>query len=38
MDADMVILDAGPAQNAANFARVHYTLRQERVIYPLLAN
>lgn len=38
MDADLVVLDADPTQDVANFAKVHYTLRHGRVIYPLPSN
>lgn len=38
MDADLVVLDADPAQDAANFAKVHYTLRRGRIIYQQAAN
>ena len=33
MDADLVVLDADPADNPANFAKVHYTIRGGRIIY-----
>lgn len=33
MDADLVVLDADPAQDARAFAKVKYTLRRGRVIY-----
>ncbi len=35
MDADMVILSADPADDVRNFAKVRYTIRGGRVIYPL---
>jgi imidazolonepropionase-like amidohydrolase len=38
MEADLVVLDADPAQDAANFSKVHYTLRHGRVIYALPTN
>jgi imidazolonepropionase-like amidohydrolase len=38
MDADLVVLDADPAADAGNFTKVHYTLRQGRVIYSLPTN
>lgn len=33
MDADLVVLDADPATDVRNFARVAYTLRKGQVIY-----
>lgn len=33
MDADLVVLDADPAIDVRNFAKVAYTLRQGKVIY-----
>lgn len=33
MDADLVVLDADPALDVRNFARVAYTIRNGRVIY-----
>jgi imidazolonepropionase-like amidohydrolase len=33
MDADLVVLAADPAQDAANFARVRYTIRHGKIIY-----
>jgi imidazolonepropionase-like amidohydrolase len=33
MDADLVVLDADPAHDVRNFARVAYTIRNGRVIY-----
>jgi len=33
MDADLVVLDADPAADARNFAKVAYTIRDGRVIY-----
>ena len=33
MDADLVVLDADPAQDVRNFAKVAYTIRNGRVIY-----
>ncbi len=33
MDADLVILDADPADDVRNFAKVAYTIRNGRVIY-----
>jgi imidazolonepropionase-like amidohydrolase len=38
MDADLVVLDGDPARDARNFAKVHYTIRAGRVIYPVPAN
>jgi imidazolonepropionase-like amidohydrolase len=38
MEADLVVLDADPAQDAANFSKVHCTLRHGRVIYSLPTN
>lgn len=35
MEADLVVLDADPAQDTANFSKVHYTLRHGRVMYAL---
>ncbi|HLJ13028.1 MAG TPA: amidohydrolase family protein [Bryobacteraceae bacterium] len=35
MQADLVVLDGDPARDVRNFARVHYTIRQGQVIYPL---
>jgi imidazolonepropionase-like amidohydrolase len=32
-DADLVILDGDPAQDVANFAKVHSTIRSGRIIY-----
>ena len=36
MRADLVILDGDPASDVRNFARVRYTIRMGRVIYPLV--
>jgi imidazolonepropionase-like amidohydrolase len=33
MDADLVVLAADPAQDAANFAKVRYTIRHGKIIY-----
>jgi imidazolonepropionase-like amidohydrolase len=33
MDADLVVLDADPAADVRNFARVAYTIREGKVIY-----
>jgi imidazolonepropionase-like amidohydrolase len=33
MDADLAVLDADPADNPANFAKVHYTIRSGHIIY-----
>ncbi len=33
MDADLVVLAADPAQDAANFAKVRYTIRNGEIIY-----
>jgi imidazolonepropionase-like amidohydrolase len=33
MDADLVILDADPAEDVANFAKVRTTIRSGRIIY-----
>ncbi|HEY6348782.1 MAG TPA: amidohydrolase family protein [Candidatus Angelobacter sp.] len=33
MDADLVVLDADPAQDVRNFAKVAYTIRAGKVIY-----
>jgi imidazolonepropionase-like amidohydrolase len=33
MDADLVILSGDPAQNAAAFSKVRYTIRSGKVIY-----
>jgi imidazolonepropionase-like amidohydrolase len=33
MDADLVVLDADPAADVRNFAKVAYTIRNGRVIY-----
>jgi imidazolonepropionase-like amidohydrolase len=33
MDADFAVLAADPAQDAANFAKVRYTIRHGRIIY-----
>jgi imidazolonepropionase-like amidohydrolase len=33
MDADLVVLDADPADDVANFAKVHSTIRRGRIIY-----
>ena len=33
MDADLVVLDADPATDVRNFAKVAYTIRNGRVIY-----
>lgn len=33
MDADLVVLAADPAQDAANFAKVRYTIRNGKIIY-----
>jgi imidazolonepropionase-like amidohydrolase len=33
MDADFAVLAADPAQDAANFAKVRYTIRQGKIIY-----
>jgi imidazolonepropionase-like amidohydrolase len=33
-DADLVVLDADPARDVRNFARVRYTVRGGRTIYP----
>jgi imidazolonepropionase-like amidohydrolase len=38
MDADLVVLDGDPSQDARNFAKVRYTIRAGRVIYPVPAN
>jgi imidazolonepropionase-like amidohydrolase len=38
MDADLVVLDGDPSQDARNFAKVYYTIRAGRVIYPVPAN
>lgn len=35
LDADLVVLDADPAADAANFAKVRCTIRGGRVIYPI---
>jgi imidazolonepropionase-like amidohydrolase len=35
MDADLVVLDADPMVDAANFARVRCTISRGRMIYPL---
>jgi imidazolonepropionase-like amidohydrolase len=32
-DADLAVLAADPAQDAANFAKVRYTIRHGRIIY-----
>jgi len=34
MDADLVVLDADPAADAKNFAKVGYTIRGGKIIYP----
>jgi imidazolonepropionase-like amidohydrolase len=34
MDADLVVLDADPAADAANFAKVRCTIRGGRILYP----
>ena len=33
MDADFVVLDADPAADVKNFAKVRYTVRGGKVIY-----
>jgi len=33
MDADFVVLDADPAADVKNFAKVRYTVRSGKVIY-----
>jgi imidazolonepropionase-like amidohydrolase len=33
MDADLVVLDADPADNVQNFSRVAYTIRRGKIIY-----
>jgi imidazolonepropionase-like amidohydrolase len=35
MQADLTILDGDPAQDVRSFARVRYTIREGRIIYPL---
>jgi imidazolonepropionase-like amidohydrolase len=35
LDADLVVLEADPAADAANFAKVRCTIRGGRVIYPI---
>ena len=35
LDADLVVLKADPAADAANFAKVRCTIRGGRVIYPI---
>jgi imidazolonepropionase-like amidohydrolase len=37
MDADLVVLDADPAADVRNFARVAYTIRHGKIIYTSLA-
>ena len=34
MDADLVVLDADPATDVRNFAKVAYTIRAGKIIYP----
>jgi imidazolonepropionase-like amidohydrolase len=34
MDADLVVLDADPAADAANFAKVRCTIRAGRLLHP----
>lgn len=36
MDADLVVLGSDPAEDVHNFTDVRYTIRQGRVIYPLM--
>ena len=36
MDADLVVLGSDPAKDVHNFTDVRYTIRQGRVIYPLM--
>jgi imidazolonepropionase-like amidohydrolase len=38
MDGDLVVLSGDPAQDPRNFARVRYTIRAGRVIYPVPGN
>jgi imidazolonepropionase-like amidohydrolase len=38
MQADLVVLEGDPAQEATNFARVRYTIRRGQVLYPPPAN
>ena len=38
MQADLVVLEGDPAQEATNFTRVRYTIRRGHVIYPPPAN
>jgi imidazolonepropionase-like amidohydrolase len=38
MDAELVVLDADPVAEAANFSKVRYTVRRGRLIYPLPLN
>ena len=33
MDADLVVLEADPAENPVNFSKVRYTLRAGRMIF-----
>lgn len=33
MDADLVVLDADPAQDVRNLAKVAYTIRDGKIIY-----
>jgi imidazolonepropionase-like amidohydrolase len=33
MDADIVVLDADPATDVRNFAKVAYTIRAGKIIY-----
>jgi imidazolonepropionase-like amidohydrolase len=35
MQADLTVLDGDPTQDVRNFARVCYTIREGRIIYPL---
>ncbi len=37
LDADLVVLEADPAEDPANFAKVRCTIRGGRVIYPVVA-
>jgi imidazolonepropionase-like amidohydrolase len=38
MPADLVVLSADPATDATNFAKVRYTVRGGRIVYPASAN
>jgi imidazolonepropionase-like amidohydrolase len=38
MQSDLVVLEGDPAKEAGNFAKVRYTIRRGRVIYPLPSN